>query len=154
MELLAFTLLRPQFRLIYEPRSLLPVEKCVCLCLDFRVLAQLFGSKRQDSLTSNFLLWPLALWKADYTKVKRTNGMDAYFFLRFLRMLIRMFLPIWFLTWVVLLPVTSVNTQVGNNDGLNKLTVCLRSVLQTVSDIMHSLVTWKVPKRLDTRHTW
>jgi hypothetical protein len=47
--------------------------------------------------------------------------MDAYFFLRFLRMAIRIFLPIWLVSWAVLLPVTSVGTQVGNDTGLDRL---------------------------------
>jgi calcium permeable stress-gated cation channel len=46
--------------------------------------------------------------------------MDAYFFLRFLRMAIRIFLPIWILSWAVLLPVTSVNTDVDHATGLNR----------------------------------
>ena len=34
-------------------------------------------------------------------------------------MMVKILLPIWLLTWVVLLPVTSVKTQVGQNNGLN-----------------------------------
>ena len=45
--------------------------------------------------------------------------MDAYFFVRFLRMMVRMLLPIWLLSWVVLLPVTSVNTSVAGHMGLD-----------------------------------
>jgi calcium permeable stress-gated cation channel len=48
--------------------------------------------------------------------------MDAYFFLRFLRMGVRVFLPIWLLSWLVLLPVDSVGTQVGAASGLDRLT--------------------------------
>jgi hypothetical protein len=77
-------------------------------------------SKRQDPLIGNILKWPLAIFKADYTKVKRTNGMDAYFFLRFLRMAIRIFLPIWFFSWAILLPITSVHTSVDNATGLDR----------------------------------
>lgn len=32
-----------------------------------------------------------------------------------------MFLPIWIISWAVLLPLTAVNSRVGNNDGLDKL---------------------------------
>lgn len=48
--------------------------------------------------------------------------MDAYFFVRFLRMMCIVFLPIWLLSWAVLLPVTSVNTSVPGNDGLDMFT--------------------------------
>lgn len=34
-------------------------------------------------------------------------------------MMVKVFLPIWLLTWAVLLPVTSVKTQVGQNKGLD-----------------------------------
>jgi hypothetical protein len=78
-------------------------------------------SKRQQPIEGHLLQWPWILFKADYTKVKRANGMDAYFFLRFLRMAIRIFLPIWLVSWAILLPVTSVGTQVGNDTGLDRL---------------------------------
>jgi calcium permeable stress-gated cation channel len=34
-------------------------------------------------------------------------------------MMVKILLPVWFLSWAVLLPVTSVKTQVGQNTGLN-----------------------------------
>jgi hypothetical protein len=34
-------------------------------------------------------------------------------------MMVKTFLPIWILSWAVLLPITSVNTQVENNNGVN-----------------------------------
>ena len=46
--------------------------------------------------------------------------MDAYFFVRFLRMMVRILVPIWALSWVILLPVTSVNTTVGGHSGLDR----------------------------------
>lgn len=45
--------------------------------------------------------------------------MDAYFFVRFLRMIAIMFFPIWLISWVVLLPSTSVNTFVAPHKGLD-----------------------------------
>jgi hypothetical protein len=48
--------------------------------------------------------------------------MDAYFFLRFLRMAVRIFLPIWLLSWLVLLPVDSVGIQAEATSGLDRFT--------------------------------
>jgi calcium permeable stress-gated cation channel len=42
------------------------------------------------------------------------NGMDAYMFLRFLRLLIVLFASITLLTWVVLLPVDTAGLPHGN----------------------------------------
>lgn len=47
------------------------------------------------------------------------NGADAYFFVRFLRMMARIFFPIWIVSWVVLLPITSINTHVDTNTKLD-----------------------------------
>jgi hypothetical protein len=75
--------------------------------------------KRSEPISDSFLAWPLAVFKADYETIINANGLDAYFFVRFLRMLFRTFLPIWFLSWAVLLPVTSVGTHVVGNKGLD-----------------------------------
>ncbi|THG97592.1 hypothetical protein EW026_g4428 [Hermanssonia centrifuga] len=45
--------------------------------------------------------------------------MDSYFFVRFLRFVIRMLLPIWLISWAVLMPVTSVNTSSPGHSGLD-----------------------------------
>ncbi|KAI0052100.1 DUF221-domain-containing protein [Auriscalpium vulgare] len=103
IEIAAFTLLRRYFRLIYEPRSLSVIE-----------------SKRQPPLSSKWLGWPLHVFKADYRKIKNINGMDAYFYVRYLRSLVRIMLPIWLVSWAVLLPATSVNTNVPGHEGLDK----------------------------------
>ncbi|KAG5638302.1 hypothetical protein H0H81_000827 [Sphagnurus paluster] len=103
-EIAAFTLLRPWFKAIYEPRTYVPPL-----------------SKRIQPLSRSLLLWPLAVYNADYREIIKANGMDAYFFVRFLRLMARIFLPIWFVSWAVLLPTTSVSTRVGNNAGLDIL---------------------------------
>ncbi|GLB42058.1 putative extracellular tail, of 10TM putative phosphate transporter [Lyophyllum shimeji] len=101
-EIAAFTLLRPWFKAIYEPRTYVPPP-----------------SKRIHPLSNSLLLWPVAVFKADYRGIIKANGMDSYFFVRFLRMMARIFLPIWLISWAVLLPDTSVNTRVGNNSKLD-----------------------------------
>ncbi|KAJ6588857.1 hypothetical protein B0H19DRAFT_1101507 [Mycena capillaripes] len=103
-EIAIFTIIRPYFKAIYEPRTYVPVP-----------------SKRIGPLTgtASILSWPLAVYKADYTEVLRANGADAYFFVRFLRMMARIFFPIWIISWAILLPITSVNTHVDNNTKLD-----------------------------------
>ncbi|KAK0474157.1 hypothetical protein IW261DRAFT_1341695 [Armillaria novae-zelandiae] len=104
IEIAAFTLLRPYFKAIYEPRTYVPAP-----------------SKRIQPLSKNIFYWPIAVFKADYNDIINANGMDAYFFVRFLRMMVKIFLPIWILSWAILLPVTSVNSRVGNNEKLDIL---------------------------------
>jgi hypothetical protein len=82
-----------------------------------------FHRKRVQSLGASIFAWPIALYKADYRQVIASNGLDTYFFLRFLRMMVRVFLPIWLLSWAVLLPVTSVNSHVPGISGLDR-SVC------------------------------
>ncbi|KAJ7359243.1 hypothetical protein DFH08DRAFT_769128 [Mycena albidolilacea] len=103
-EIAIFTLIRPYFKAIYEPRTYVPVP-----------------SKRIGPLTGTAspFFWPWAVYNADYKEVLRANGADAYFFVRFLRMMARVFLPIWIVSWAILLPVTSVNTHVEPNTKLD-----------------------------------
>jgi hypothetical protein len=103
IEIVLFTILRPHFKQIYERRTLVPVEK-----------------DRVQPLDAGFLTWPIALFKTDYRDVQQVNGPDAYLFVRFLRMMIRVLLPIWFISWIVLMPVTSVNNSTANNTGLDR----------------------------------
>ncbi|KAI0720717.1 DUF221-domain-containing protein [Cerioporus squamosus] len=103
IELGIFTLVRPFFPAIYQPRTYIPPK-----------------SRRAAALTKNILLWPYSVFMADYHEIREKNGMDAYFFVRFLRMIVRILLPIWLLSWIVLLPVTSVGTSVSQHSGLDR----------------------------------
>lgn len=47
--------------------------------------------------------------------------MDAFFFVRFLRMMARIFLPIWIISWAVLLPITGVG-KTNELVGLDQFT--------------------------------
>ncbi|KAI1788641.1 hypothetical protein LXA43DRAFT_1024412 [Ganoderma leucocontextum] len=110
IELGIFTLVRPFFPAIYQPRTYIPPK-----------------SQRVPDLTKNdekwsMLKWPLAVFSADYEEIRTKNGMDAYFFVRFLRMMVRMLLPIWLISWSVLLPITSVNSTVAGHSGLDIFT--------------------------------
>jgi len=124
IQVAAFTLVRPYFRAIYEPRSYIPVESFVSILSTptHRNLNAKLNRKRVPRLSQNAFAWPLAIWRADIEDIKRVNGLDAYFFVRFLRMMALMFLPIWFITWAVLIPVTLVGTQVPGLSGLDRFT--------------------------------
>ncbi|KIY65025.1 DUF221-domain-containing protein [Cylindrobasidium torrendii FP15055 ss-10] len=102
VEIAAFTILRPYFKAIYAPRTYVPAL-----------------SKRIKELPRNIILWPLAVFNADPKDIINANGLDAYFFVRFLRLMVKIFLPIWILSWAILLPVTSVNTRRGENTQLD-----------------------------------
>jgi hypothetical protein len=80
------------------------------------------SSKRIGPLTGagSIFSWPWAVYRADYKEVLRANGADAYFFVRFLRMMARVFLPIWVLSWAILIPVTSIGTSVNNSTKLDR----------------------------------
>ncbi|KAJ7590920.1 hypothetical protein C8J56DRAFT_546760 [Mycena floridula] len=97
-QLVVFTLLKPYFKRIYEPRAI---------------------NNQIHSLS--YLLWPIQIAKADYRAIIKANGLDAYFFVRFLRMLVKIFFPIWIISWATLIPLTAINSHVGNNDGLDRL---------------------------------
>ncbi|QRW10341.1 tranport-associated late exocytosis protein [Ceratobasidium sp. AG-Ba] len=103
VEVVAFTIIRRSFPSIYEPRAhFLP------------------DGKKQRPLGNGLFSWPVSIFKADHNDIKAQNGMDAYFFVRYLRMMVRVFLPIWIISWVVLLPVDAAG--VNNKDGLDQFT--------------------------------
>ncbi|PFH49884.1 hypothetical protein AMATHDRAFT_75949 [Amanita thiersii Skay4041] len=125
VELGVFTLIRPYFKAIYEPRTYVPPP-----------------SKRCKPLSSNMFLWPWAIFKADHRAIINANGMDAYFFVRFLRMMVKVFLPIWVLSWAVLLPVNHVNTQVAGKDSLDKFSFGNISPDQHPRYAAHLIMAW------------
>ncbi|KZO95372.1 DUF221-domain-containing protein [Calocera viscosa TUFC12733] len=105
-ELVVFTVVRRHFRAIYEPRSYIPSP-----------------SKRSPPLSPSLLGWPLAIWNADPARIQQVNGLDAYVFVRFLRMMCYMLLPMWIISWVVLMPTYSANTGVDPpKSGLDQFT--------------------------------
>ncbi|KAF8814727.1 DUF221-domain-containing protein [Phlegmacium glaucopus] len=105
IQLVVFTLIRPYFKAIYEPRTYVPRPE-----------------KRIKPLSNSMFTWPLSVFNADYRAIISANGLDAYFFVRFLRVMTFTFLPIWFVSWAVLLPVDSVKTGSPGNSGLDLFT--------------------------------
>lgn len=64
----------------------------------------------------------IALTTADPEEILQKNGVDPYVFVRFLIMMTKVMIPIWLISWAVLLPVDSANTGVGGKTGLDKYT--------------------------------
>ncbi|EFI27929.1 hypothetical protein CC1G_14420 [Coprinopsis cinerea okayama7 len=131
IQLGVFTILRPFFKAIYEPRTYVPPpEKRVAPLTPVPG-----GSDKSISKSSRFisgLFWPISLFYADYRPIIKANGLDAFFFVRFLRLMVKLLLPIWIISWVILLPATSVgiqrdpdqlaNEEVNGVDGLSRFT--------------------------------
>ena len=108
-EITAFTLLRRYFRLIYEPRSLSFSDECALSSPSYRGTYLISIRKRQPPLSARLWGWPSSIYFADYRNIMYINGLDSYFFVRFLRMMVRVMLPIWLISWAVLLPLMSIN---------------------------------------------
>jgi len=70
-------------------------------------------------------LSPIAWWRTvmatPLDTIIRTNGFDAYTFVRFILLLIKIFVPYFFLTWVLLMPLAAVRPTAGQ-EGLNQFT--------------------------------
>lgn len=54
--------------------------------------------------------------------LERYGSVDAYVFLRFLRLMVRILVPIWVLSWTILLPVDAAGTSNAANEGLDRFT--------------------------------
>ncbi|THH27230.1 hypothetical protein EUX98_g6964 [Antrodiella citrinella] len=105
VELVAFVVLKHKLTRIYEPRTYLPPP-----------------DKRAVALPSGPWKWLFAILAIPTSDVLHKNGLDAYMFLRFLRMLVMLFAGISFLTWLVILPIDAVGVRNPQfSDGLARL---------------------------------
>jgi hypothetical protein len=84
----------------------------------------------------------LAVFKADYRDIKAVNGMDAYFFVRFLRMMCKVFFPIWLISWVILMPITSIRTHVADHSGLDIFVIGNVEKNKTDRYAAHVILVW------------
>jgi hypothetical protein len=85
------------------------------------------------------------------------NGLDCYFFVRFLRVMARIMLPIWLLSWAVLLPLTYANMGVPRRPGpkgLSSFTGLDKFMISSITPdehgryIGHVLLTWIFTSRI------
>lgn len=98
-----FLLARTKFHNVYEPRS---------------YVEYLQPQKRMEKLPRTPWGWVRSLYRIfrDSNKVIERSGMDAYFFMRFLRMILIIFVPGMVITWAILLPLNAIG-GLGNNPG-------------------------------------
>ncbi|GAO52607.1 hypothetical protein G7K_6680-t1 [Saitoella complicata NRRL Y-17804] len=96
-EIAIFCLIRGRIKRIYEPRTFIGPE-----------------SKRAEPLPHDPLRWIRPLILTPPTDVIAKSGLDAYFFLRYLRMLVYLFGGGMLFVWPILLPI---NATGGNNTG-------------------------------------
>ena len=88
---------------------------------------------------------------ADYTKIEDINGLDCYFFVRFLRMMVRIMLPIWVLSWAVLLRLTSIDSEVASHAGLEKFMIGNVAINRQSRYAGHLILTWVFTSKI---HCW
>ncbi|KAE8227813.1 hypothetical protein CF326_g7277 [Tilletia indica] len=105
VEIGLFFVLRNRFRVIYEPKSFLGPR-----------------DERCEPQNRSFFGWVMPFLKTPSRHILEKNGLDAYMYLAFLWMMIEMFVPIWLVSWAVLMPVYGANSG-GINTGLNAFTM-------------------------------
>lgn len=93
-------------------------------------------------MSKNIFSWPWAVYKANYHEIRAKTGLDAYFFVRFLRMTVQMLVPIWLVSWAVLLPATGVRSGSGNTTGLDRFTFGNVPTTQQSRYSAHIILVW------------
>ncbi|WRT66942.1 uncharacterized protein IL334_003907 [Kwoniella shivajii] len=105
IELVAFIVFRRWIKAIYEPRTYIPPKESQAIVLGKNIFTP---------------LWHIIM--ADPEEILHKNGVDPYVFVRFLIMMSKAMIPIWLLSWLILLPVDSAKSTVGQKDGLDRFT--------------------------------
>lgn len=103
-QLLVFALLRLRLERIYRPRSYLVPEK-----------------DRVPAPPQGLIGWLYPVLRTSNITIIKKCGLDAYFFLRFLRMQVKIFFPAALVILPVLLAVNA--TSSGGQDGLDRLSI-------------------------------
>lgn len=100
----AFVILKNKLTRIYTPRTELPPP-----------------GKRAVELPSGPWRWIPAVIFAPSEEIIRKNGLDAYLYVRFLKLMVWIYGAFTLISWPILLPVNSVNMPGGKTDGLARL---------------------------------
>lgn len=61
------------------------------------------------------------LTAADPKDILRKNGVDSYLYLRFVALLAKALVPVWLVSWVILMPTNTVRMETGK-EGLDQFT--------------------------------
>lgn len=104
IEIALFLFLRPRFKKIYSPRTFLGPK-----------------SKRVPPQPSSLLGWIKPVVTTSKFDILAVQGIDAFVYLEYLEMNILIFLPIFLLTWTVLLPVYSTGLT-AHKSGIDRFT--------------------------------
>lgn len=97
-----FLLARPRFKRVYAPRTYLVTPE-----------------EQIEPLPQSLFGW-LPVWlKTPTSTILEKNGLDAYMFVEYLEMMLWIFIPIFLLSWIVLMPVYGAGTN-GIGDGFNR----------------------------------
>nr|XP_019042928.1 hypothetical protein I302_08637 [Kwoniella bestiolae CBS 10118]OCF21858.1 hypothetical protein I302_08637 [Kwoniella bestiolae CBS 10118] len=104
-ELVAFIIFRRWIKAIYEPRTYIPPKDSQAPVLGKNLFTP---------------LWRIAM--SDPEEILHKNGVDPYVFVRFLMMMSKAMIPIWLVSWLILLPVDSAHSTNGSKDGLDRFT--------------------------------
>ncbi|EGE77717.1 DUF221 domain-containing protein [Blastomyces dermatitidis ATCC 18188] len=91
VEVFLFTLLKGKLTRIYQPRTYLVPER-----------------ERTDPSPPGLFRWIAPVFKTSNSEFIQKCGLDAYFFLRYLRMLLKIFVPLSFIILPLLIPLNKV----------------------------------------------
>ncbi|OJD14133.1 hypothetical protein AJ78_05508 [Emergomyces pasteurianus Ep9510] len=104
VEFILFTLLKGKLTRIYQPRTYLVPER-----------------ERTEPSPPGLFRWIAPVFRTSNSEFIQKCGLDAYFFLRYLRMLLKIFVPLSFIILPVLIPLNKVGGKdtraVPNMDG-------------------------------------
>ncbi|KAI5480450.1 AMP deaminase [Pseudohyphozyma bogoriensis] len=119
-----FMVLRTRFRRIYAPRTFIPPP-----------------SQRVEPLPHGLFSWIPAILKADASQIIQKNGLDAYVFVRFLWLMVEIFVPFMVLTWIVIMPVDAAASK-GTSTGIEMFTFGNVGLSESPRYAAHLIVVW------------
>ncbi|WFD00643.1 hypothetical protein MYAM1_003394 [Malassezia yamatoensis] len=101
-----FLVLRPKFDNIYQPRSYLSRP----------------ATRNVEPLSHSMMGWIKEFISLPDTEILRRNGLDSYMFISYLNMALWIIVPIWILSWIVLLPLYAAKLA-SPKAGFNMFTI-------------------------------
>ena len=111
--MVVFLYLRPRYPAIYQPKT-------------YRALP---ASRNTQPLPKGLLNWIPSFLSVPDHEILRINGLDAYSFMWFIALMLRIFVPIWVLSWIVLMPLYAADLPIksdpdskGRGKGFNMFT--------------------------------
>ncbi|KAL4400225.1 phosphate metabolism protein 7 [Malassezia pachydermatis] len=110
--MVAFLVLRPRLPAIYQPKT-------------YRSKPP---SRNSEPLSKGIFSWVPQFLKTPDMEIYRVNGLDAYTFIMFLTLMIRIFVPIWIISWIVLMPLYAANVP---NHGTGFFLFTFSNVINT-----------------------